>query len=238
MSQSQITWFQIPVTNMERAKNFYQKVFGWQVVEFGGPHYQAARVDGRSIGALCMRTEAPPTGDGPLIFFGSRDINSHLQKVTEFGGKVELPRTIISPEVGHWAEFIDCEGNRIALYEEPQDVSFRFSPNIAINVRRGSEAVKFYQEVLGLELKEASADCGTVMRAGPLNLYFDDTRKEDEVGKVFFEFVVRDVANAASRLERLGCTLGTETSGSDFKGVMVTDPYGMRFHLYQTLGQQ
>ncbi len=95
---------------------------------------------------------------------------------------------------------------------------FKYSPNIAINVR----AVK---------------SCGTEMQAGPITLWIDGCGpvEEAQVGKVFFEFLTEDLANAAEFLKSKGCKLGEKTEGENFKGRMIIDPFRMNFHLYQPL---
>ncbi|HEX4922803.1 MAG TPA: VOC family protein [Bdellovibrionales bacterium] len=114
---------------------------------------------------------------------------------------------------------------------------FKFSPHIAVNVRGGDKAVKFYSEVLGLELvdRHTGKDCGIELKAGPMTLWLDGTGSEQRQnpGKVFFEFTVENLDAAVTRLAALGCTPGRETSGSSFNGRMMEDPYGLAFHLYQ-----
>jgi len=43
-----------------------------------------------------------------------------LDKVEAAGGKITLPKTLISPENGFMAIIIDTEGNRIGLHSVPQ----------------------------------------------------------------------------------------------------------------------
>ena len=33
---SSIVWFEIPADNVERARNFYGKLFGWKIKKFAG----------------------------------------------------------------------------------------------------------------------------------------------------------------------------------------------------------
>ena len=56
--------------------------------------------------------------------------------------------------------------------------------------------------------------------------------QESSVGQVFFEFKCENLAEAVRVLEEKGCVVGRETSGEGFTGRMVTDPFGMRFHVY------
>ena len=62
-----------------------------------------------------------PSGtDGPLIYLnGNPDLQNILDKVEAAGGKIMVPKTVISPEYGDMAVIIDSEGNRIGLHSIP-----------------------------------------------------------------------------------------------------------------------
>jgi len=59
-----------------------------------------------------------PSMDGVLIYFTAQsgDLSIELGKVEKSGGKILLPKTQISAEVGYMALLTDSEGNRIALH--------------------------------------------------------------------------------------------------------------------------
>ncbi|MCB9027231.1 MAG: VOC family protein [Bdellovibrionaceae bacterium] len=118
-----------------------------------------------------------------------------------------------------------------------KDVNFKYSLNIALNVRDAGKAIKFYEKTMGLGLVSLhdGEGCGIEMSAGPLALWIDSCSKKEEsdVGRVFFEFETNNLDSAKVKLESEGAVIGTSTNGDNFKGFMVTDPYGMRFHVYQ-----
>jgi len=120
-----------------------------------------------------------------------------------------------------------------------EDLKFKYSLNIALNVRDSEKAINFYQNTLGLGLVslKGESDCGIEMSAGPLALWIDDCAKEEEeeVGKVFFEFETNSLDKAKEKFDQEGVKVGSETSGKDFKGFMATDPYGMRFHVFEKI---
>ena len=63
----------------------------------------------------------PSATDGPLIYLnGNPDVQKVLDKVEHAGGKIMVPKTMISPEFGFMAVILDTEGNRIALHSVPQ----------------------------------------------------------------------------------------------------------------------
>ena len=57
-----------------------------------------------------------------LIFssadFASDDVSTELERIENAGGSIVQGKTMISPDTGYMAIFIDSEGNRIALYSQ------------------------------------------------------------------------------------------------------------------------
>jgi len=70
-------------------------------------------------GALFKNENYTPSKDGVLIYFGSADIDTELDRVEAAGGSIVKPKYLITEEIGHCGVFIDSEGNRIALYCTP-----------------------------------------------------------------------------------------------------------------------
>jgi uncharacterized protein len=119
-----VGWFEIPVTNMERAIRFYETVFDLKLtLQKMGPLDMASFpwVE-NSVGSGGSLVFSPgnykPSADGTLIYFTafSGDVSIELGRVESAGGKVLLPKTLISKEVGYMALFLDSEGNRVALH--------------------------------------------------------------------------------------------------------------------------
>ena len=122
MEHNMVGWFEIPVTNMERAKTFYNVVFNVniQVESFGGVLMGwFPFVDGRkgASGSLIQNVAyIPDEKKGVLIYFSSGDVNDELSRVEGAGGNIIQPKKQISKDMGYMALFIDSEGNRIALH--------------------------------------------------------------------------------------------------------------------------
>ena len=72
------------------------------------------------IGALAMGPTYKPSMDGARVYFHTDDTDATLQVVVNNGGKIEYPKTSIG-ELGSVAEFIDTEGNRIALHSPKKE---------------------------------------------------------------------------------------------------------------------
>jgi uncharacterized protein len=119
MQKNWTHWFEIPVSNFERAKKFYENIFDTQIddVEFGPirmgifPHKETGC-------ALCYNEEFyQPGANGPIVYMDANpDLQTALDKIETVGGKILVPKKQISPEYGYMAVFIDSEGNRMALH--------------------------------------------------------------------------------------------------------------------------
>ncbi|WP_353778167.1 VOC family protein [Winogradskyella sp. 3972H.M.0a.05] len=118
-----INWFEIPVKNYERAKQFYGTVLSIEIADHHMPEQNVKYGmfpydnDNNGVGGgLIEAEEQKPTADGPTIYLnGGDDLSVPLGHVETSGGKVIMPKTDIG-ENGFIAQFIDTEGNRIALH--------------------------------------------------------------------------------------------------------------------------
>jgi uncharacterized protein len=124
ITHNMVGWFEIPVTDMERAIRFYETVFDINLtrmplgeLEMAGFPFIPGSMG--SAGALvCSPGNYKPSSDGILIYFTSfaGDVSVELDRVTKAGGKVLTEKRQISPEIGYMGVFTDTEGNRIALH--------------------------------------------------------------------------------------------------------------------------
>lgn len=121
MSGSAITvnWFEIPVSDIDRAGKFYESILDVSLIPMDMPDMKMRAIpgaEGNPIGALVEAAHNQPSTTGPLIYLGNGgDLASMLDKVADAGGQVLMPKTDISP-YGSMAQFSDTEGNRIALH--------------------------------------------------------------------------------------------------------------------------
>ncbi len=122
--QHAISWFEIPSSDLKRAQQFYETIFGISLfpMDMEGIQMRMFPVDDPTtgIGGAVVYSEGfhtPTATDGVLIYLnGNPDLQSVLGKVEAAGGKVLLPKTQITPEYGYMGIFLDTEGNRIGLH--------------------------------------------------------------------------------------------------------------------------
>lgn len=117
-----INWFDIPVNDIQRAKTFYEKLLDveLQLLSFGNGLQMAVFPveEGCVSGALTQHPDHyVPSKTGSLVYLnGNPDLGIMLEKVEPQGGKILMPKSLISEHWGHMALFEDTEGNRIALH--------------------------------------------------------------------------------------------------------------------------
>ena len=123
MSKENIgTYFEIPVSDIERAMKFYSKVFE---VTFTRETIHGNEMaffpfnEGKSgiTGGLAQGEIYKPSTSGALIYLGTSNIDDTLVKIIAAGGETLFPKTPAS-DFGFVAEFKDSEGNRVALFEK------------------------------------------------------------------------------------------------------------------------
>jgi predicted enzyme related to lactoylglutathione lyase len=112
-----INWFEIPVSDMDRAAKFYGALLGSELKRgdfFEVPH--AFFNNGKdAIGALVKDPRNAPARSGNVVYFGTPDIEAAIARVRALGAEVLLPKTDIG-DPGHIAVLHDSEGNRVGLH--------------------------------------------------------------------------------------------------------------------------
>lgn len=115
-----INWFEIPASDLGRASKFYGNVLGIEVhqEEIMGLSMGFLHNGDDGVGGALVKGEGyTPAADGSLVYLnGGDDLNNPLSRVEKAGGKVVLPKTQISEEIGHMAIFMDSEGNKVAFH--------------------------------------------------------------------------------------------------------------------------
>ncbi len=124
-SGNAISWFELPVTDMDRAKDFYETILDIRLhlMELGEDFRMALFPGGqRLVGGALVWNESwyqPSNTHGPLIYLDANpDLQAVQDRIEGAGGKVTIPKREIGPDQGFMAVFEDTEGNRVALYSQ------------------------------------------------------------------------------------------------------------------------
>jgi predicted enzyme related to lactoylglutathione lyase len=123
MNTHAINWFEIPVSDFERAKKFYETIFDFQMPESTmGPARMGFLLydfqNGGRGGAIVHNPDFyTPSANGSLIYLNCEpDLQVNLDRVEKAGGKILTPKTDIGNNLGFWALIQDSEGNRVAFH--------------------------------------------------------------------------------------------------------------------------
>jgi predicted enzyme related to lactoylglutathione lyase len=113
-----IVWFEIPADNVERAKSFYNKLFGWKIKKFPGAkmpywHIDTGGGDETPDGGM-MERQSPQHSITNYINVAS--VDQAATKVQKLGGKIIMPRSAV-PQMGYFVICQDTENNTFALWE-------------------------------------------------------------------------------------------------------------------------
>ena len=108
----EVVHYEIAATDIERAKRFWEGVFGW---EFGPSmseefDYRMARVSEGSGAAL-----QPGAPGHPHVYLDVADIDAAIAKVRELGGEADDKQPV--PTHGWFSACKDSEGNAFSLWQ-------------------------------------------------------------------------------------------------------------------------
>lgn len=117
-----INWFEIPATNFKRAVAFYKTILNIDIqeTEMFGTEMGFFPSDGKNVsGAIVKGDDYHPSTNGVVAYLNAgNDLQLILDKIESNNGKVIVPKTQISPEMGYFGMFIDREGNRMAVHSK------------------------------------------------------------------------------------------------------------------------
>lgn len=122
MKQNAIGWFDIFVSDMDRAEAFYRAVFQREFETISDPTdtsviMKAFVTDMQCYGAggaLVKREGVEPVTGGTVIYFGVDDCTTEESRVESAGGKVVNAKMAIG-EYGFVSICMDTEGNLFGL---------------------------------------------------------------------------------------------------------------------------
>jgi predicted enzyme related to lactoylglutathione lyase len=118
--------FAIHVDDVDRARAFYEAVFGWEFEPWGPPGFYLIHTgDEKSPGiqGLMHQRPEPRTGtglNGIEPTFAVDDVDAVAAAVAAHGGRLTMAKSVI-PTVGALIRFLDPEGNDIGAmaYDTP-----------------------------------------------------------------------------------------------------------------------
>lgn len=128
---SKVIHFEVHADDVERAKNFYANVFGWQYQDWsdytGAPYFGVVageESEPGANGAIMLRNSARPAlGQGLNSFcctMGVEDYDKTHELIIKNGGQVALPKTAL-PGMAWQGYYIDTEGNIFGIHQPDEN---------------------------------------------------------------------------------------------------------------------
>lgn len=114
-----VTWFDLPVTDMNRAKAFYESVLQIKLSGFDAGEVKVASFPTKNdangaAGNLIQNPNSKPSGQGTVVYFEVKDIDAAIMRVQSAGGTILMPKTQMG-QIGSICLFQDTEGNTVGL---------------------------------------------------------------------------------------------------------------------------
>ena len=116
-----IDWFEIPVSDMNRAQAFYEKLLATSM--------RRESINGQSLaifsyaetgvgGCLMAGSNAPqPSDAGTLVYLNAgASLDAVLARVEAAGGRITTQKVTLPGDMGVFAHVADTEGNRVGLH--------------------------------------------------------------------------------------------------------------------------
>lgn len=128
IDMNKIVHFEIPVEDLEKAKQFYGSLFGWELQDWPMPDgstyvgvrtvpvdeaTQLPKEPGAINGGMMKRTAEVKA---PVFAIDVESIDEKIKEVEAAGGKVIMPKKEIMG-MGFYAYVTDLDGNVIGLWE-------------------------------------------------------------------------------------------------------------------------
>jgi uncharacterized protein len=117
-----ISYLDFSAEDPERAKNFYNKVFDWEINKWEGPmeYWEIKTGEQNEPGIDGGLSKRDRIGQWTTPFINVSSVDQYTAKIEDSGGKIIQPKTAI-PGIGYTLLFKDTESNPIGLFEENKD---------------------------------------------------------------------------------------------------------------------
>ena len=120
MENNMVNWFEIPVTDMARAKRFYTAVFGKELTDATMPGMEMAMFPWtpgapHAAGCIIKADGFQPSATATAVYFLCDDVTNESGRIEQNGGKILVPKFSLG-DWGFAAHILDSAGNRLGLH--------------------------------------------------------------------------------------------------------------------------
>ena len=159
-------WVDLATSDAEAARDFYSRLFGWQIEVSDDPQYggyaTAHLGDHHAAGIGPKQSEQQPTAWS--LYIGTDDVDALAREVTEAGGTVVVPPFDVGDQ-GRMAVFQDPVGAVISAWQTARGNDFSTdAPNAfgwaELNARGVQGVIPFYERLFGWTHRTTGGDEG------------------------------------------------------------------------------
>ena len=121
-NRNALNWFEIPVSNLDRAQKFYETLHGTAIrreTMDPGSELGVFTCDEPGVGgALMAGANAPRLSDsGTLVYLDAgASLDAVLGRVEAAGGRIITPKVQLPGDMSCFAHIVDTKGNRVGLH--------------------------------------------------------------------------------------------------------------------------
>ncbi len=205
--EGRAVWRELMTDDVEKAKAFYSKLFGWtwkdMPMGLGQPSYPIAHVGEKGIGGIMQKPKDAPSFW--LTYVSVPDVDRAIARAKEGGGDAIFGPTDV-PEVGRLAAIRDFAGAVIAMlkptppdqprsHDRPKPGEFCWETLSTPDIDR---AKSFYGSVFGWTTQKGPGDTGDVFAVGPkMEDTVADIQKAEHMPPAWMTYVVVENADDA-----------------------------------------
>ena len=149
-------WVDLATTDAEAARDFYSKLFGWNLEvsedpQYGG--YATAKVDDQSVAGIGPKQEGDQSPTAWSLYIGTEGVDELAKQVQDAGGTVVAPPFDVGDQ-GRMAVLTDPSGAFISAWQAAGMSQFATGIPDAfgwaeLNARGLERAIAFYETVFG-----------------------------------------------------------------------------------------
>ena len=246
------TWIDLSSADSAKSRDFYSKLFGWQIdvnpdPQYGG--YGRATLQGRdAAGITPTQTKEQPTAWN--FYIHTDDVDATTRAVEAAGGKVAMQPLDVGDQ-GRMAVFQDPTGAYISVWQPTRMGGFEAQGSNSfgwaeLNARGIQKAIPFYEKVFGWTTKSSTVPGGPDYHefqvdgtsiAGATDMNPTAAPSTPSHWLVYFD--VDDVPTAAKKAIGLGAreiVPAQSYPGGDF--AVLADPNGAAFGLFKSTARE
>jgi uncharacterized protein len=115
-----LCWFEIPVKDTLRAREFYHELFGWtyeEFTEFESDYWTISTGEGSLIGGF-IKDYSDHNRTGVILFVQVENIQETIRQASKLGANIVVEESIITKYAGRHAKIMDLDGNTIGLWSK------------------------------------------------------------------------------------------------------------------------